>query len=31
MAMFQENEGIAPHIEVPTNITEDSKMDARRP
>ena len=31
MAMFHEKEGIAPQIEVPTNITEDSNIDARRP
>jgi hypothetical protein len=29
--IFQEKEGIAPHMEVPMNITAASKIEARRP
>ena len=31
MPMFQASEGIAPQIEVPTNITADSRIEALRP
>ena len=31
MPTFHQNDGIAPQIEVPTNITADSRIDARRP
>lgn len=31
MPTFHQNDGIAPQIEVPTNMTADNRMDARRP
>src|SRR5450631_3185880 len=31
MPTFHHNEGIAPQIAVPTNITADNRIDARRP
>ena len=31
MPMFQASEGMAPQIDVPTNITADSRMVALRP
>ena len=31
IATFHQNDGIAPQIDVPTNMTEDSRIDARRP
>ena len=31
MPTFQASDGIAPQIEVPTNITADSRIDALRP
>ena len=31
MATFQARLGIAPQIDVPTNITADSRIDALRP
>jgi len=31
MPTFHHSDGIAPQIAVPTNITADSRMDARRP
>ncbi len=31
MPTFHQSEGIAPQIEVPTNITAESRIDARRP
>jgi hypothetical protein len=31
MAMFQARLGMAPQIEVPTNITADSRIEALRP
>ena len=31
IAIFQARLGIAPQIEVPTNITADSRIDAFRP
>src|SRR3954471_10398217 len=31
MKTFHQKDGMAPQIEVPTNITDDSRMEARRP
>ena len=31
MATFHQSDGIAPQIEVPTNITAESRIEARRP
>src|ERR1700694_1264539 len=31
IATFHQNEGIAPQIDVPTNMPDDSRIDARRP
>jgi hypothetical protein len=31
MPTFHQSDGIAPQIDVPTNITAESRIDARRP
>ena len=31
MPIFHQSEGIAPQMEVPTNITDESRIEARRP